>query len=189
MNLAKTITKFIFLLAASIAIYHINIQQTELALLGVLVLFYLCGYNHKTVWHQLKTISWFLLFLFVLNWLSLTFSDALLYIMRTAVLYLLAALFSLTTPVSVIMTMFEKLFKPLGFLKIDVRALALLFAMSLRFIPLITALVQQIKEAQRSRSIERDMSSLLQASFINILKMQNQVAEAIEARGFSLEDK
>lgn len=188
MNLVIPAGKFIALIITSIYVYHANMTSNSLVLLVILALFYLYGYNYKTIWQQLRVIGIFLIFLLGMDCLTMPIGAAVLCVTRVVILYLLAALISLTTPISLTMVMFEKLLSPLRLFKINVKAVALIFAMSLRFIPLVSSLIQQIREAQKARNIERDMLSLLQASFVNILKMQNAVAEAIEARGFSLEE-
>ena len=67
---------------------------------------------------------------------------------------------------------------------IPIAKVSLAIAMAIRFIPLISGLVHEVREAQRVRGLERSILAVAMPVIVRTLKMGNEIAEALDARSF-----
>jgi biotin transport system permease protein len=104
--------------------------------------------------------------------------------MRLAALVLLAGLVTLTTPSSAIMAAIETGLQPLARLGVDVEKISLALSLALRFIPLIASVGAEVREAQRARGLDGSLVALAVPLLVRTLKMGEDIADAIDARGF-----
>lgn len=106
-------------------------------------------------------------------------------VLRIAVMVLLADLVTLSTRLEDMMDALGFILKPLAVFGLDARRLALAVALVLRFVPVLAASFQARAEAWRARSPRRPRLPVLAAFFAGALRSADQVAEALDARGFS----
>ena len=104
--------------------------------------------------------------------------------MRLAALVLLAGLVTLTTTSSAIMAAIETGLRPLGRLGVDVEKISLALSLALRFLPLIASVGAEVREAQRARGLDGSLVALAVPLLVRTLKMGEDIADAIDARGF-----
>ena len=64
------------------------------------------------------------------------------------------------------------------------RRIALAISLSLRFIPLVRSVLDEVREAQRARGLERNLTALLVPLVVRTLKQADGTAQAIQARSF-----
>jgi len=99
-----------------------------------------------------------------------------------------AGFISAITPASAMIAAFERGFTRLRPLGVKPRRAALALALSLRFMPLLWQIYQQLRTAQALRGAARlsfrRQAQLLSLTLIQLIACQEQIAEAIEARGF-----
>ena len=57
----------------------------------------------------------------------------------------------------------------------------LAISLAIRFIPAVAAIVEEVREAQRARGQDRSMIALAVPVIIRLLKMADEIAEAIDA--------
>ena len=103
---------------------------------------------------------------------------------RFVVLIMLAALVTLTTRVSDMVAALESGLGPMRHIGIDPSRVALAVAMAIRFIPVIATEAAAIREAQAARGLHRSFVAILVPLIIRSLRMADNVAEALDARGF-----
>ena len=107
---------------------------------------------------------------------------AALFALRLSALLLLAALVTLTTRTSDIVSVLDRALRPLGPLGVDTRKVSLAIALTFRFLPLVTGVVSEIREAQAARGVEGSILRLAVPVIVRLLKTSDEIAEAIDAR-------
>ncbi|MHB2263881.1 energy-coupling factor transporter transmembrane component T family protein [Aliihoeflea sp. PC F10.4] len=104
--------------------------------------------------------------------------------LRLVALVLLAGIVTLTTPASAMMAAIEKGLSPLARLGVDVEKISLALSLALRFIPMIASVGAEVREAQRARGLDGSLVALAVPLIVRTLKMGEEIADAIDARGF-----
>ncbi|MBK1842547.1 energy-coupling factor transporter transmembrane protein EcfT [Azospirillum sp. YIM B02556] len=107
---------------------------------------------------------------------------------RFAALILLATLVTLTTRVMDMVDLFERLFGLLRPLGVNPAKMALMLALTIRFIPLLGDQVREVRMAQRARGVERNIAALFVPLLVKILTMADDLTAALEARGYDPAD-
>jgi biotin transport system permease protein len=74
--------------------------------------------------------------------------------------------------------------QPLAKLGADVEKISLALSLALRFIPLIASVGAEVREAQRARGLDGSLVALAVPLLVRTLKMGEDIADAIDARGF-----
>ena len=103
---------------------------------------------------------------------------------RFAALILLATLVTLTTRVTEMVELFERLFGLLRPLGVNPAKLALMLALTIRFIPLLAWQVREVRMAQQARGVERSIAALFVPLLVKIFTMADDLTAALEARGY-----
>lgn len=107
---------------------------------------------------------------------------------RFAALILLATLVTLTTRVMDMVDLFERLFGLLRPVGVNPAKVALMLALTIRFIPLLGEQVREVRMAQRARGVERNIAALFVPLLVKILTMADDLTAALEARGYDPAD-
>ncbi|CAO3360040.1 energy-coupling factor transporter transmembrane component T family protein [Azospirillum palustre] len=105
-------------------------------------------------------------------------------VVRFAALILLATLVTLTTRVMDMVDLFERLFGLLRPVGVNPAKMALMLALTIRFIPLLGEQVREVRMAQRARGVERNIAALFVPLLVKILTMADDLTAALEARGY-----
>lgn len=105
-------------------------------------------------------------------------------VLRLIALILLAALVTLTTPTAQMLETFERIFQPLKFIGINPAKISLTLALTLRFIPVFQRIFNDVRQAQKARGLEKSVIALVIPVAVRMFKMSDDVAAAIEARGY-----
>ncbi len=66
--------------------------------------------------------------------------------------------------------------------------MALMLALTIRFIPLLGEQVREVRMAQRARGVERNIAALFVPLLVKILTMADDLTAALEARGYDPAD-
>ncbi len=105
-------------------------------------------------------------------------------VLRILLMVAAANLVTLTTTMQDLMSAIAPAFRPLAYLGVNPRAPALAVALLLRFVPVLLEAWSQREDAWRARTA-RPVSFRLLAPFVwDAMRMADQIAEALEARGF-----
>jgi biotin transport system permease protein len=132
---------------------------------------------------QVRPVLPVLLVLCAVQWLTGGVASAVLVGLRLVAVILLAMLVTLTTRVSDMVRVIERALSPLERLGVQTGKVSLAISMTLRFIPLLTRVGHEVREAQRARGLERNVLALAVPMLVRALHTAEQVAEAIDARG------
>lgn len=178
--------KILFLFALGLFVFfftHIDIMA--ITFLSMLIAYPIVGFSLTSPLKNLVKLWWLLLGLFLVQWLTIPWTDSLAITLRLAILLLAANLLNATTKASDMLDAFERffmLFKPLG---INPKKIALALSLTLRFVPVLKTIADDIYEAQKARGLERSFLALFIPLLIRIVKMGDDVAQAILARSYN----
>lgn len=125
-----------------------------------------------------------LLVIGVIQALAETPAAALASVTRILAMVLMADLVTLSTRLDDMMAALGFVLRPLAVLGLDPRRLALAVALVLRFVPVLAQSWRAREEAWRARSPRRPRLPVFAAFFAGALRGADQVAEALDARGF-----
>ncbi len=164
--------------------YFASLPLAIVSLIVVWCLFVLAGFPFFKPVLELKKISWLLVALFIVQYFSVNFESAALIVIRLSSLLLLATLVTLTTPFSRMMACFEKLFSFMRVFGVNPAKISLGLSLTLRFIAVFSDISQEVREAQKARGLEKSVFAVIMPVLIRSLKVQADVAAAIEARCF-----
>ncbi|CAM1629563.1 ABC/ECF transporter [Bartonella apis] len=164
--------------------YFASLSLAIVSLIFVWFLFFLAGFPFFKPVLELKKISWLLVALFIVQYFSVNFESAALIVIRLSSLLLLATLVTLTTPFSKMMACFEKLFSFMRVFGVNPAKISLGLSLTLRFIAVFSDISQEVREAQKARGLEKSVFAVIMPVLIRSLKVQADVAAAIEARCF-----
>ncbi|WP_339060611.1 energy-coupling factor transporter transmembrane component T [Tepidibacillus marianensis] len=162
-------------------------------------------------WKGLIPILWMILFTVILHltmtkgglvyfhygWITIYENGvnlAFLVSFRLLLLVFMATMLTLTTsPMDLTMGL-EKLMNPLNYVKVPVHELALMMSISLRFIPTLLDETDKIMKAQKARGANFEtgpvhrrllnMASIIIPLFVSAFKRADELATAMEARGY-----
>ncbi|MCW2307154.1 energy-coupling factor transporter transmembrane component T family protein [Rhodobium gokarnense] len=180
-------------LAPGVKLLALAVSGTGLVLIGdwrvmaaalapVLLLYLVAGYGPREMLRQLRPLMWLFVILFVAQGLMESWALGALIVLRIAILVLMAALITLTTPTEVLIETIERMLSPFRRFGVNPAKVGLAFSLALRFIPVISDQARQIREAQAARGLGRNPIALALPLIIRTLKMAADVADAIEAR-------
>ncbi len=142
----------------------------------------------KLAFKQLKPALFLLAIIFLAQIFILGLEAAIFIVLRFAVLILAASLVTLTTMMSHMIEAIEKGLSIFGHW-LPVAKISLALSLTVRFIPVIGVMAEEVREAQRVRGMERNVFALAMPLIIRTLKMGTEVAEALDARGFDSDDE
>jgi biotin transport system permease protein len=106
-------------------------------------------------------------------------------IARILLMVLAANLVTFTTTMHGMIDAFTPVLAPLRGLGVNPRVPAIAIALVLRFVPVLLSAWQQREEAWRARTGRRASIRLIPSFIAEALRMADQVAEALDARGFN----
>lgn len=136
------------------------------------------------LWRQIKTGLWFCAFLFIIQCIFNNWQLGILISVRLLSLLLLAALLTLTTPLSQLLDTLNRALQWLTYLHINPKKVSLAISLTLRFIPVIQQITEEVREAQKVRGLERSVIAIVIPVIIRTLKSADDIADAITCRGF-----
>lgn len=153
--------------------------------LAIIVLLYpLAHISFKVMLAQLKPIFIILVLLFAVQWLMVGWQSGLLVVLRLCALMLVASLITLTTRSSDMIDALEKRLTWLYYLGINPAKISLALSLALRFIPVLAAITQEVREAQKARGLNNSVIAVAIPVIVRTLKMADSIAAALEARAY-----
>jgi biotin transport system permease protein len=153
-------------------------------LAAVLLLYATARIPWRLAVSQVRPAIWVLGLIFVVQVLVDGWMAGVVIVLRFLTLILFASLVTLTTRVSAMIEALESGLRPLSRIGVNPGKLSLALSLALRFIPVIATITRDVREAQRSRGLERNLVALIVPVIIRTLKMAEDIANAIEARSY-----
>jgi biotin transport system permease protein len=169
---------------ATLLFVYPNLIFAAVTLAAIVVLYPLAGINARTMLAQVKPIFAILLLLFVVQLMMVNWQSALLVVVRLSALMLIASLITLTTRSSDMIEALEKRLTWLYFIGVNPAKISLALSLALRFIPVLAAIAQEVREAQKARGLNNSVIAVAIPVIVRTLKMADSIAAALEARAY-----
>lgn len=161
-----------------------RLETSLAALLLVILLYPLARISPRIMLLQLKPLLWVLALLFAVQWWMVSWQSGVMVVARLAALMLMAALVTLTTRTSEMIDALGKGLFWLRYLRINPAKVSLALSLALRFIPVLAAIVAEVREAQKARGLDRSLIAIAIPVIVRTLKMADDIAAALEARAY-----
>ncbi len=172
------------MLGATLLFLNQSLLLTLAATLAILALYPIAQLPLKTAFAQLRPLLVIFVLFFAVQWYFSGLELAAYVVLRLAALILLASLVTLTTKSSdMIDTMTRGLrhLKPLG---VNPEKVSLAISLALRFIPVLAQITRDVREAQKTRGLERSVIAVAMPLAIRAIKMADEISDAIDSRGY-----
>lgn len=181
-------TKLLILFVGSVALFAIEgIALHAGELLAVACLFRVARLPWRDALYQLRPVLLFLVPIFLFHVVLTDWVLGVATVLRILVLLLLAVLVTLTTKLSDMIDVLERAARPLRHFGVNPSRVGMMLSLVIRFIPLMMREAGEILEAQRARGLDRSAIALLVPLLIKTLKMADDLADALDARGYDAE--
>lgn len=149
----------------------------------VLALFLLARVPFTPMWRQIVPILWVLAFAVPVQVLFGGWEAAAVMAVRLTLAVALAAIYTLTTPVTATLDAMQALLRPFR-RWIDADRVGLVLALTIRCVPLLAELVREVLEARKARGAEGSILALAVPVIVRALRTAEHLGEALVARGF-----
>ncbi|SEO64813.1 biotin transport system permease protein [Salinihabitans flavidus] len=177
--------KLLALMAGGTALFVLDSLAVVLAaLLVILALYRLAGLPLRRAWDQIRPALWILLAILVAQGFLTGWAFGAFIVLRFAALLMLAGLVTLTTRASDMIEAITRGLSPLRPLGVNPAKVGLAFSLALRFIPVLITVTREVREAQKVRGLERSVLAVAIPVAVRVLRMADDISDAIEARGY-----
>ena len=175
------------LLAMLLAIVGIVLLQAPwqlgVAALAVVGGFALARIPARVTWSQLWPMRWFLLFIAVFQVIFTGWERAVLTCGTLLLTVAVAALITLTTRVTEMLDVCQRLLGPLRRFGVDPDRAGLVLALTIRCIPLMVEIVGAVSQARKARGAGFSLRALVVPSVVRALRRADAIGDALTARG------
>jgi biotin transport system permease protein len=137
----------------------------------------------RLAWSQVVPILWVLAVAVPVQVLFGGWEAAAVMAVRLVLAVALAAVYTLTTPVTATLDAMQALLRPFRRC-IDADRVGLALALTIRCVPLLADLVREVLEARRARGAEGSLTALAVPVIVRALRTADHLGEALTARGF-----
>jgi biotin transport system permease protein len=152
------------------------------SLLLVLALYGLAGLPLRLPFQELWRLRWILAVLAAALAVFVSPSAAWINTGRVAAVLLLASLLTLTTRMSELMAVLDRLLRPLRRFGLDPDAAALTVSLTLTTVPVIAGFAARVREAEQARGVRLGARAAVPLLVLS-LRHADEVGEALAARG------
>lgn len=176
----KTLT---LIVAAAAVVLVDNPWFLGAGVVGGLALYFAARLGPASILRVVRPLVFFLAVLVLFQGFFAGWDVAALVSARVTVLVLLGALLSLTTPVSAMLALFERVLRPLRVLGVASDRAALVLALTIRAIPMAAQAWQRSREAYLARGLRRRPHRLVVPVIVSLIRSAEAMGEAMAARG------
>lgn len=157
--------------------------QVAVAAVVVLALYLVARLSLRLALRQLRPLSWLLGIIAVFHVVVNGWERAVLVVGVICVLVLLAALVTLTTRTSAMVDAVVHGLRPLRPLGVRPDRVGLLLALGIRSVPVVVALAEQVRDAQRARGLDASARAFAVPLIVRALRHADALGDALVARG------
>lgn len=137
----------------------------------------------RALWAQVRPLRFVVPVAFALQWWSLGPARAALLTSRVVLLVALAGIVMLTTRTADVLAAIESGARPLARLGIRADRLALVLSLAIRTVPVLVALSDDVRAAQKARGRDRDLRAYAVPLVVGTMRRADALGEALRARG------
>jgi len=176
--------KLLGLLLAVVGIVMLTAPwQLGVAALIVAGGFGLARIRPRVVWDQLWPMRWFILFIAVFQVIFAGPERAVMVCGTLLLTVALAALVTLTTRVTEMLDVCQRLLGPFRRFGVDPDRAGLVLALTIRCIPLMVEIVGAVSQARKARGASFSLRALVVPSVVRALRRADAIGDALTARG------
>ena len=157
--------------------------QRGLVLGGVLVLYGVARVGLRRALRQLRPLWFVLLPIAVAQVLLASWQAAVSVVVTIVLLVLAAALVTVTTTTTAMSDVVVAVLRPFRRLGVAPERIGLLIALSIRAVPVVLGLAEQIRDAQRARGLPASPRAFAVPLLVRALRHAQQMGDALVARG------
>lgn len=157
--------------------------QVGLAILGVLVGFLAAHISLLTALRQVRPLLWIVAFVGIFHVLVNGWERAFTVVGVIVALVLLASLVTLTTRTTDLADVAVRICGPLRFVGAKPERVGLLLSLGIRSVPIVVALAEQVRDAQRARGLTASPRAFAVPLIVGALRHADALGEALVARG------
>lgn len=178
---AAKLCALVLLGAGSVFLDHV--WQVGVGLALVLGAYRLAGVPLREAARQLRPLLWIGLCIGGFHLIVNGGSRAVVVVGVLALLVMVAALVTLTTRTSALLDVVVAGCRPLRRFGVNPERVGLLMALGLRSVPVIVALAEEVRDAQRARGLEASPRAFAVPLLVRSLRHADALGEALSARG------
>lgn len=154
-----------------------------IAALVVTALYAVARVPWSAAWAQVRPLRWVVVLLGAAQVVLSGWQLAVAVVGALVVLVAAAGLLTLTTRVSALIDSFTRLLRPIARWGVDPERVGLMVALTVRTVPVIAGIRDEVAEARRARGLERSPRALLVPLVVRTVRHADQLGEALVARG------
>jgi biotin transport system permease protein len=157
--------------------------HVAVALLMVLAGYLLAGLALRTAVRQLRPLIWLVGFVAVFHVVVTGWQRAFVIVGVIVMLVLLAGLVTLTTRTTDLVDAVVAVCRPLRRIGVDPERIGLLLALSVRSVPVVVGLAEEVRDAQRARGLSASPRAFAVPLIVRSLRHADALGDALVARG------
>jgi biotin transport system permease protein len=157
--------------------------QVTLAVTVVLAGYLVAGLSLGTAWRQARPLLWILGFVAVFHVVLNGWERAVVFLGTVLSLVLLAALVTLTTRTAAMVDAVVNALRPFRRLGVHPERIGLLLALGIRSVPVVAALAEEVRDAQRARGLTASPRAFAVPLIVRSLRHADALGDALVARG------
>ena len=166
---------------ASVLVDEVWVVAAGAVLLGLG--YAVAGIAVRATLRQMRPLLWVLLVVAGFHLLVSGWERAVVVVGVIALLVLAAGLVTLTTPTQDLLDVIVRVLGPLRRVGVDPDRIGLLLALSLRSVPVVIGLAEEVRDAQRARGLGASPRAFAVPLVIRALRHADTLGEALVARG------
>lgn len=174
---------FGMLLAMITVVVLEEVWQLGLAAVVVATGFVVARIPVRSIWRQLRPVRWLLLVIAALQIILDGWHAAVMVCGGLLISLAIAALVTLTTRVTDILDVCQRLLRPLRRVGVDPDRVGLVLAMTIRCLPLLVEIVDQVSQARKARGLGFSLVALVVPVVVRALRSAEAMGDALIARG------
>jgi biotin transport system permease protein len=176
--------KLLGLLALAVGSQLLDPWWARCALLvAVLLLYPLAGIGLRFAVGQLRALRWVLAAIAIAQLVFATWQVAISVVATILLLVLAAGLVTLTTTTLALSDVVVRLLGPLRRFGAQPERVGLLIALSIRAVPVVLGLAEEVRDAQRARGLVSSPRAFAVPLLVRALRHAHQMGDALTARG------
>lgn len=165
------------------AVFVDRAWQVGIALASVVALYAVAGLSVRVLVRQARPLMWMFALIGLFHVLVNGWERAAVVVGVLLALVLLAGLVTLTTRTEDLLETLLWLLSPLRFVGVDPERIGLLVALSLRSVPVVVGIAEEVRDAQKARGLGASPRAFAVPLLIRSLRHADALGEALVARG------
>ena len=178
-------TKLLLLMVAVVAVIALVRRPVDVAVAAALVCgaFAVGGIGPRVAFAQIRPLFWMVALIAVFQVVFTTPARAVVVCGVLVVTVAAASLVTLTTRVTEMLDVCDRLLQPFRRFGVDPDRVGLLLALTIRLVPVLTGIVHEVSDARKARGLQWSMTALATPVVVRALRTADALGDSLVARG------